>query len=43
MGNLHVTGSSGLIGSQTVEYFDNIDWDIHGVDYNMRADFFRCR
>ncbi|MCC9608050.1 NAD-dependent epimerase/dehydratase family protein [Blastopirellula sp. JC732] len=35
-----VTGSSGLIGSQTVEYFDQLGWDVHGIDNNMRMDFF---
>ena len=35
-----VTGSSGLIGSQAVEYFDNQRADVFGVDNNMRADFF---
>lgn len=36
---LLVTGSSGLIGSEVVRYFDNRGWDIHGVDNNMRAEF----
>ena len=35
-----VTGSSGLIGSEIVRHFDNLGWEIHGVDNNMRADFF---
>jgi CDP-paratose 2-epimerase len=35
-----VTGSSGLIGSEVVEYFCSIDWAVHGIDNNMRADFF---
>lgn len=35
-----VTGSSGLIGSEVVAYFDALGWDVHGVDNNMRADFF---
>ncbi|HUL55991.1 MAG TPA: NAD-dependent epimerase/dehydratase family protein [Usitatibacter sp.] len=35
-----VTGSSGLIGSEVVEYFCRIGWTVHGVDNNMRADFF---
>ncbi len=35
-----VTGSSGLIGSEAVEYFDNMGFDVIGVDNNMRADFF---
>ena len=37
---LLVTGSSGLIGSEVVMHFDAMGWDIHGVDNNMRADFF---
>ncbi|MFY0591797.1 NAD-dependent epimerase/dehydratase family protein [Roseivirga sp.] len=37
---LLVTGSSGLIGSEVVRYFDKIGWKIYGVDNNMRADFF---
>lgn len=35
-----VTGSAGLIGSEAVEFFDDLGFDIHGVDNNMRADFF---
>jgi len=38
--NLLVTGSSGLIGSEVVTYFDALGWDVHGIDNNMRADFF---
>jgi CDP-paratose 2-epimerase len=37
---LIVTGSSGLIGSEVVTYFDQRGWQVHGVDNNMRADFF---
>ena len=37
---LLVTGSNGLIGSEVVRYFDNLSWDINGVDNNMRAEFF---
>jgi len=37
---LLVTGSSGLIGSEVVDYFCRLGWDVHGVDNNMRADFF---
>jgi len=40
MKKLLVTGSSGLIGSEVVEYFCREDWQVHGVDNNMRADFF---
>src|SRR5919197_6759406 len=35
-----VTGSSGLIGSEMVTFLDRRGWDVHGVDNNMRADFF---
>ena len=35
-----VTGSSGLVGSETVRYFDALGHDVHGLDNNMRADFF---
>ena len=37
---LLVTGSSGLIGSEVVGYFCQRGWQVHGVDNNMRADFF---
>jgi CDP-paratose 2-epimerase len=35
-----VTGSSGLIGSEAVRYFDGCRWQVYGIDNNMRADFF---
>src|SRR5215472_15154637 len=35
-----ITGSSGLIGSEAVEYFAGLGHRIHGIDNNMRADFF---
>ena len=35
-----VTGSSGLIGSEAVEYYDQQGHDVVGVDNNMRAEFF---
>jgi CDP-paratose 2-epimerase len=35
-----VTGSSGLIGSEAVEYFARQGHQVHGLDNNMRADFF---
>jgi CDP-paratose 2-epimerase len=38
--NILVTGSSGLIGSEAVEYFDRQGHKIVGVDNNMRAVFF---
>jgi CDP-paratose 2-epimerase len=37
---LLVTGSSGLIGSEVVSHFSALGWEVHGVDNNMRADFF---
>ncbi len=40
MKKLLVTGSSGLIGSECVTYFDRRGWKVHGVDNNMRRDFF---
>jgi CDP-paratose 2-epimerase len=40
MKKLLVTGSSGLIGSEVVAGFSAIGWEVHGVDNNMRADFF---
>jgi CDP-paratose 2-epimerase len=35
-----VTGSSGLIGSEAVSFFDQKGWSVHGIDNNMRRDFF---
>jgi CDP-paratose 2-epimerase len=35
-----VTGSSGLIGSEMVTRLDRLGWAVHGVDNNMRRDFF---
>ena len=40
MNKLLVTGSSGLIGSEVVSHFCGLGWRVHGVDNNMRADFF---
>ncbi len=40
MHSLLVTGSSGLIGSEVVDYFSSLGWIVHGVDNNMRANFF---
>ncbi len=40
MPKLVVTGSSGLIGSEVVDYFCKLGWEVHGADNNMRADFF---
>ncbi|HXN21370.1 MAG TPA: NAD-dependent epimerase/dehydratase family protein [Candidatus Dormibacteraeota bacterium] len=38
--NILVTGSSGLIGSEAVEYFDRQGHRVFGVDNNMRSVFF---
>src|SRR6185369_4644372 len=38
--NIIVTGSSGLIGSEAVEHFAKAGHAVHGIDNNMRADFF---
>jgi CDP-paratose 2-epimerase len=35
-----VTGSSGLIGSEAVEYYDREGHRVVGIDNNMRAEFF---
>lgn len=35
-----VTGSSGLIGSEAVKFFDDLGFPVTGIDNNMRADFF---
>lgn len=35
-----VTGSSGLIGSEVVTFFANRGASVHGVDNNMREEFF---
>ncbi len=35
-----VTGSSGLVGSEAVTYFDDRGREVHGLDSNMRPHFF---
>jgi CDP-paratose 2-epimerase len=35
-----ITGSSGLIGSEMVATLDRDGWDVHGLDNNMRMEFF---
>jgi CDP-paratose 2-epimerase len=35
-----VTGSSGLIGSEVVACFSAQGWKVHGLDNNVRGDFF---
>ena len=38
-----VTGSSGLIGSEAVCFFNKLGFPVTGIDNNMRADFFGPR
>ena len=38
--NILITGSSGLIGSEAVAYYDARGHYVHGVDNNMRQQFF---
>jgi CDP-paratose 2-epimerase len=40
MKKIIVTGSSGLIGSEVVEKYCQNQWQVYGIDNNMRADFF---
>ena len=40
IGNVLVTGSSGLIGGEVVEFFMNKGYSIYGIDNNMREKFF---
>jgi len=35
-----VTGSSGLIGSEAVMFFDQLGWQVYGIDNNLRKHFF---
>jgi len=35
-----ITGSSGLIGSEAVAFFDARGWTVDGIDNNLRRDFF---
>ncbi len=35
-----ITGSSGLVGSEAVAFFEKLGWKTIGVDNNMRRDFF---
>ena len=35
-----ITGSSGLIGSESVRYFDKLGHEVVGIDNNMRREFF---
>jgi CDP-paratose 2-epimerase len=40
MKRILVTGSSGLIGSEVCVHFNDLGWEIHGLDNNQRAVFF---
>ena len=40
MSTVIVTGSSGLIGSETAKFFHKQGFDVVGIDNNMRAYFF---
>jgi len=40
MRSLLITGSNGLIGSEMVRHFHALGWRVHGIDNNMRGDFF---
>ncbi len=40
MKRILITGSSGLIGSEAVEHYDRVGWEVHGIDNNMRRQFF---
>ncbi|MFH1922004.1 MAG: NAD-dependent epimerase/dehydratase family protein [Planctomycetota bacterium] len=40
MRSVLVTGSSGLIGSEAVKHYDRAGCEVHGVDNNMRREFF---
>ncbi len=35
-----ITGSAGLIGSEAVLFFDQLGYEVHGIDNNSRARFF---
>lgn len=40
MKKLLVTGSSGLVGSESVKFFTEKGWEVTGIDANMRHQFF---
>lgn len=40
MNTMLVSGSAGLIGGEVVAYFAERGWEVHGLDNNLRADFF---
>lgn len=35
-----ITGSHGLVGSECVRFFEGKGWKVHGIDNNMRMNFF---
>lgn len=35
-----ITGGRGLVGSEAVESYDRRGFEVHGVDNNMRLEFF---
>src|SRR6266403_2611775 len=35
-----ITGSAGLIGSESAKFFANLGFEVHGIDNNMRQYFF---
>src|SRR5438046_7488050 len=40
MSTVLATGGRGRISSEVVEHFCRRGWEVHGIDNNMRADFF---
>lgn len=40
MKRILITGSSGLIGSEVASYFCRLGWETHGIDNDMRANYF---
>ena len=40
MKNILITGSTGLVGSEAVKFFEEKGWKTYGIDANMRAFFF---
>ena len=40
MKKMLVTGSSGLIGSEVCKYFNELGWEVQGIDNNQREIFF---
>lgn len=38
--NILITGSNGLVGSEAFKFFKEKDWNVSGIDNNMRAKLF---